>query len=145
MDQQLITIGWWEWVRLPGVAHQVLRAKADTGAAASSLHAENLELVRHGEVDFARFRVDAKEEVVELRVIEMRQVKSSNGETQIRPAVLVPVTVAGVTYAIDCTLTDRTPMTYPMLLGRTALAGRFSVDPGREKIHPRPRGSRRKS
>jgi hypothetical protein len=143
--EELISIGWWEWVSLPGVAHQVLRAKADTGAAASSLHAENLEIFRRGELEFVRFRVDTKEDLVEMRVIEMRPVKSSNGETQIRPVILLPVTVAGVTYAIDCTLTDRTPMTYPMLLGRTALAGRFIVDSGREKLHARPRASRRRN
>lgn len=140
---QQIVIGWWEWVRLPGVATTVIRAKADTGAAASSLHAENLELFKKGDVDFAQFRLSDKEELVEMRVVEMRQVRSSNGETQIRPVVLIPVEVAGVTFAIDCTLTDRTPMAYPMLLGRSALAGRFLVDSGREKLHPRPRSRRR--
>lgn len=143
MEQQ-ISIGWWEWVRLPGVAHAVIRAKADTGAAASSLHAEGLEIIKRGEVEFVRFSISDKEDIVELRVVEMRQVKSSNGETQSRPAVLIPVEVAGVTFAIDCTLTDRTPMAYPMLLGRSALAGRFLVDSGREKLHPRPRSKRRR-
>ena len=143
MEQQII-IGWWEWVRLPGVALQVIRAKADTGAAASSLHAEDIEFYKRGDVDFVKFRLSDKEDLVELRVVELRQVKSSNGETQIRPAVLIPVEVAGVTFAIDCTLTDRTPMAYPMLLGRTALAGRFLVDSGREKLHPRPRTHRRR-
>jgi len=142
MENQ-ISIGWWEWVRLPGVAFSVIRAKADTGAAASSLHAEELELFKRGDVDFVRFRIAQNEDLIELRVVEMRQVKSSNGETQQRPAVLIPVEVAGVTFAIDCTLTDRTPMAYPMLLGRTALAGRFLVDSGREKLHPRPRSKRR--
>jgi hypothetical protein len=143
MEQQ-ITIGWWEWVRLPGVSFQVIRAKADTGAAASSLHAEDIEFFKRGDVEFVRFRLSSNEDMVELRVVELRQVKSSNGETQLRPAVLIPVEVAGVTFAIDCTLTDRTPMAYPMLLGRTALAGRFLVDSGREKLHPRPRTTRRR-
>jgi hypothetical protein len=141
--EQLI-IGWWEWVRVPGVTEKILRAKCDTGAAASSLHAEDLELFTRGEVNFARFRVTKDEPLVELRVVETRQVRSSNGESQLRPVVLLPIQVAGVTFAIDCTLTDRTPMTYPMLLGRSALAGTFLVDSGRAKVHHRPRGGARK-
>jgi hypothetical protein len=139
-----LVIGWWEWVRLPGVTSKALKAKCDTGAAASSLHAEALELFTRGEVTFARFRVNSTDEPVELRVVEQRQVRSSNGESQLRPVVLLPIEVAGVTFAIDCTLTDRTPMAYPMLLGRSALAGTFLVDSGRAKTQRRPRGSSRK-
>jgi hypothetical protein len=139
-----VIIGWWEWVRLPGVSDKALKAKCDTGAAASSLHAENLELLTRGDVTFARFRVDAADEPVELRVVEQRQVRSSNGESQLRPVVLLPIEVAGVTYAIDCTLTDRTPMAYPMLLGRSALAGTFLVDSGQAKTQRRPRGGGRR-
>ena len=132
-------VGWWEWVTLPGVCPVPLKAKCDTGAAASALHAENLELVQVGGVTVARFQILADTDPVEIPVIESRQVRSSNGGAQRRPVVLVPIGIAGRVLAIECSLTDRTPMAYPMLLGRSALAGRFHVDPAAERLHPRPR------
>lgn len=133
-----ISIGWWEWVRLPGITGKVIKGKCDTGATISALHAEEVSTYKVGDLTFVRFRVFGSDEPVELRVVEMRAVRSSNGEAQERPVVLLPVEFAGVTFAIDCTLTDRTPMTYPMLLGRSALAGRFVVDPSQGRLHRKP-------
>lgn len=138
-----VRVGWWEWVALPGVTHSVLKAKVDTGATVSALHAEDIEIVHLGGVEFARFRVFPDEPLVEFRLFGNRDVKSSNGDTQSRPVVLLPVEVGGTTFAIECTLTDRTPMVYPMLLGRSALAGRFLIDPAQERIHRKPRPRRR--
>lgn len=140
--EQLIRLGWWEWVRLPGVTPTTIKAKCDTGAAVSALHAENLEVVTNGELTMVRFSVIPGGEPVELRRIGQVAIKSSNGDAQQRPVVLVPVQIAGVTVAIECTLTDRTPMAYPMLLGRSALAGRFLVDPSAGRLHRKPRAPR---
>jgi len=134
-----VRVGWWEWVGLPGSSRQALRAKCDTGAATSAVHAEGLELSSHGEITLARFKVMPDDPVVELQVMNSRAVRSSNGEHEVRPVVLVPVQLAGVTFAIEATLTNRISMQYPMLLGRSALAGRFVVDPSQGKLHPKPR------
>lgn len=144
VDSTLTTLGWWEWAALPGLTDQPLRAKCDTGAAISALHAENLEVIARGERTVVRFSLNPEAEPVELAISTSRQVKSSNGESQNRPVVLLPIEVAGHLYAIECTLTDRTPMAYPMLLGRSALAGRFVVDPSRSRLHRKPRTRRRK-
>jgi hypothetical protein len=141
-EPQLIQLGWCEWVQLPGVTPSVLRAKCDTGATGSALHAESIEVLNHGEFSTARFNIFPGEELVELRLVGKRMVKSSNGDAQARPVVILPVHLAGITYAIECTLTDRTPMAYPMLLGRSALAGRFLVNPARARVHRKPRRGR---
>ena len=135
----LITVGWWEWAALPGLLARPIKAKCDTGAAVSALHAEDLELSNVGHVNVARFRLPDSGTQIELPTMSTRSVKSSNGESQNRPVVLLPIEVAGYLYAIECTLTDRTPMTYPMLLGRSALAGKFNVDPARAHVHRKPR------
>lgn len=142
MGGQLVEIGWREWVQLPGCTPTVLRAKCDTGATSSALHIEELELIGRPEMTIARFRILAGEDPVELRLADTRSVKSSNGDTQERPVVILPVTLAGITFAIECTLTDRTPMSYPMLLGRSALTGRFIVNSARSHVCRKPRAGR---
>lgn len=141
-DKSLIRLGWWEWVHLPGVIERPIKAKCDTGATTSALHAEGVEIFHRGELKMVKFSVMHDGPTTELRVVSEQHIKSSNGETQVRPLVLVPVLLAGVTFAIECTLTDRTPMAYPMLLGRNALAGRFLVDPAEVHLNRKPRGTR---
>jgi hypothetical protein len=139
---ELVRIGWWEWALLPGISNTPMKAKCDTGASLSALHAEDLELTAHGSLKVARFRLAADAEPVELGIVATRLIRSSNGESQMRPVVLCPLQIAGQVIAIECTLTDRTPMAYPMLLGRSALAGRFVVDPAAGALFRKPRGRR---
>ena len=129
-------------MHLPGIDEKPLRAKCDTGASVSALHAEVIETVTRGELTMVHFKVTPESDMVELRQVELQTVRSSNGETQSRPLVLLPVRLAGITFAIECTLTDRAPMAYPMLLGRNALAGRFLVDPAESRLHRKPRAGR---
>lgn len=135
-------VGWWEWVLLPGVCGTPLKAKCDTGAAVSALHAENLEVRHVGDMQVARFQITPGSATIELPIIKNSQIRSSNGEAQLRPVVLIPIDFAGRVFAIEVTLTDRTPMAYPMLLGRSALAGRFTVDPAESRLHRKPRARR---
>ena len=141
-DDSLERIGWWEWVLLPGISSSPVKAKCDTGAVVSALHAEDLTIVQRGSLKMARFRLSPTSNFAELTVVGYREIRSSNGETQIRPVVLTPVQIANRVIAIECTLTDRTPMAYPMLLGRAALGGRHLVDPSRAPIHRKPRSLR---
>lgn len=116
-----------------------MKAKCDTGASLSALHATNLDIISRGDTKIASFQIEPEGKRIELTILKVTEVKSSNGESQGRPVVLIPVEFAGQIYAIECTLTDRTPMSYDMLLGRNALAGKFVVDSSRQKIHPKPR------
>jgi hypothetical protein len=135
----LVTVGRWEWVALPGVLGERLRAKVDTGAATSALHAADATIVQQDGATTVTFRILPDHPPVTLEVENFTAVRSSNGEREIRPVVLVPLQVAGRTFNVLATLADRSAMRFPVLLGRSTLAGRFIVDPGRRAIHPKPK------
>jgi hypothetical protein len=136
---RLVTIGRWEWVALPGLLGERLRAKVDTGAATSALHAFDVRLVERDGGTTVTFHVLEEQPPITLAVENFTAVRSSNGEREVRPVVLLPLQVAGRTFNVLATLADRSAMRYPVLLGRSTLAGRFIVDPGRRAIHPRPK------
>ena len=141
-----VTIGWREWVVFEQFEHREMLAKIDTGAEYSALHALDLTIVKDKitNVYHARFRIHDKEPLVKLEIKKFIKVKSSNGESQLRPAVSLKVAFAGGSYLIDTTLTDRTPMNYDMLIGRKALAGKFIVDCEKNKLHPKPLSKEKK-
>ena len=129
-------LGWREWVSLDGWAVPHLKAKVDTGARTSSLHAFDLDYFERDGADWVRFEVhpwqrSASDAVpVEAPIVELRKIKSSTGDVQRRPVVLAAVSIAGERHEIEVTLTNRDEMGFRMLLGRQALRGRFLVDPG---------------
>jgi hypothetical protein len=131
------TIGWREWVRLPGLGDAVVKAKVDTGARTSTLHAYDIdELERDGEpwISF-RFHPNQRDEETEIsaeaRVVDRRTVTPSNGQSELRYVVETEVVVDGEPIPIELTLSRRDAMGFRMLLGRRALRGRFVVDPRR--------------
>jgi hypothetical protein len=129
-------IGWREWVGLPELGMDRIKAKIDTGARSSALHAFNVQMVEHGEVSRVRFDVQPTEDddamvTVETDLVEMRQVRNSGGGTEDRYVIHTPVSVLGQTWDIELTLTTRWEMGFRMLLGRQAVRNRFLVDPGR--------------
>lgn len=131
-----VPIGWREWVSLPewDVAH--LKAKVDTGARTSSLHAFDLEHFDRDGADWVRFEIHPWQRsvddsvVAEAAVTATRDVKSSSGDVEHRPVVRTTVTIAGRPVAAEITLTRRDDMGFRMLIGREALRRRFVVDPG---------------
>jgi hypothetical protein len=128
-------IGWREWVSLPGLGIEWVKAKVDTGARSSSLHAWEVEVDRVNEVvQFAVHPFQADDErtvLVAAPLVEERDVRSSNGDVERRPVILVHALVAGIEVPIELGLTNRDEMGFRMLLGRTAVRRRFLVDPGR--------------
>jgi hypothetical protein len=131
------TIGWREWVRLPGLGDAQVKAKVDTGARTSTLHAFDVtELERDGEqlVAFA-FHPNQGDEETEIRaeapLADRRNVTASNGQTELRYVVATEVVIEDEPIPIELTLTRRDAMGFRMLLGRHALRGRFMVDPRR--------------
>ena len=124
-------VGWREWVRLPGLTDHPVKVKVDTGARTSSLHAFDL-VVEGDEVSFEVHPHQGRDDDasrVRLPLVETRHVRPSTGDAEERPVVLVEVELGGERFPIEVTLTDRDAMGFRMLLGRTALAGRYVVDP----------------
>ena len=136
--------GWREWVRLPTLGVGPVKAKLDTGARTSALHAFDLtEFVRddHAWVRFSvhpwqRSADDAVE--VECPVHDRRVVRSSTGHAQERIVVLTELELLGRTVTTEVTLTRRDEMGFRMLVGREALRQGFLVDSGHSYLGGRP-------
>ena len=134
------TIGWREWVILPEFEIPSIKAKVDTGARTSSLHAFDIEPFLRGEKRMVQFKVHPEQRdssltiTAEAPLSEHRAVKPSSGESQIRPVILTTIEVLGERFEVELTLTRRDEMGFRMLLGRQALRGRFLVDPARSYL-----------
>jgi hypothetical protein len=129
------TIGWREWVGLTELNIAWVKAKVDTGARSSSLHAWDVHVdEERGEVRFAVHPLQHNDVLtvpVRAPLVAMRDVRSSNGEVETRPAIATTALVCGQAVPIELTLTNRDDMGFRMLLGRSALKRRFLVDAGR--------------
>jgi hypothetical protein len=137
MNETIPNLGWREWVSLPDLGVEWTKAKVDTGARSSSLHASDLETFDRDGESWVRFvvspwqRSDRDPVTVEAPLHETREVRSSTGQTQTRPVIRTTVRIGGREELIDVTLTDRTDMRFRMLLGRESIKRRFIIDPGR--------------
>ncbi|HJM73319.1 MAG: RimK/LysX family protein [Acidimicrobiales bacterium] len=144
-------LGWREWVGLPEHGLEWVKAKVDTGARTSSLHAaglhtfevENREWVRFSIYPWQRSTTDAIQ--IEARVLDRRRVRSSSGTTERRPVVVLPVRMGNKIYDVEFTLTRRDEMGFRMLLGRQALRGRFLIDTGRSYLLGQPPRTERRA
>ena len=136
-------IGLAEYVDIPEWRVLKLRAKVDTGARSSSLHVDKQWRFVEGGAPWAGFRITTG--VLQGRGIEAhapvydeRPVTDSGGNTSMRVFLRTPLRVAGVEREVEINLTDRRGMLFPMLLGRTALARAFVIDPARSFLHGKP-------
>ncbi len=137
MTQEVSTIGWREWVRLPALGLPEIKAKIDTGARTSCLHAFSVEpFIKDGK-QWVRFGIhphqdDTETEVFsEAEVIDKRMISDSGGHKEERYVIATEVELANQRWPIEITLTNRDTMLFRMLLGRTAMANRIIVDPGK--------------
>jgi hypothetical protein len=123
---------------LPDLGVEWVKAKVDTGATSSSLHAWGIEVDETaGIVGFNMYpHQDDESVVIAVRapLVEHREVRSSNGEVEMRPVIRTRAIVLGQQLAIDLSLTSRDEMGFRMLLGRSAVRRRFVVDPGRSFV-----------
>ena len=137
-------VGWREWVALPDLGLPAVKAKVDTGAKTSSLHAYDLHTFREDERERVRFAVHPlqRNEQLVVRavadVIDERTVVSSNGHEEIRVVIRTDLRLGDATWPIELTLTDRRSMRLRMLLGREALDGRILVDVSSSYFHDQP-------
>jgi hypothetical protein len=131
------TVGWREWIRFPDLTQTPIKAKLDTGAKSSALHAPTLSTFSDGQGEWAEFvlrprqRSKIGEINVSLPIKNWITVKSSNGQIETRPVVEITCELGSEKLNIDVTLTRRYKMTYRCLLGRDALKNKFAVSPGK--------------
>ncbi|WP_448808224.1 ATP-dependent zinc protease family protein [Agromyces bauzanensis] len=144
--------GWREWVSLPGVDVPWIKAKLDTGARTSSLHAFDIEEIGTAGAPAVRFGVhpwqntDLDAVVVECPIHDRRSVRSSSGHIEERIVVLMQLVLLGRSVTAEVTLTNRDVMGFRMLIGREALRQGFVVDSARSFLGGRaPKRIRRRN
>lgn len=142
--------GWREWVSLPRIGVPWIKAKIDTGAQTSALHAGNITPFERGGEAWVRFTVQPWQEgtldevEIELPVHDRRTVRSSSGHTQDRLVVVMDLGLVGRVVPAEVTLTDREEMVFRMLIGREALKQGYVVDSGASFLGGRPPSKIRK-
>ena len=127
-------IGWREWVALPDLNIKCIKAKADTGARSSALHAVAIRSIKIDNEEWVEFDLDSEVSRRDAtprraRVIDHRTVRDSGGHEETRVTVMTTLRMNRENWPIELTLTDRENMGFRLLLGRTALNGHFYVDP----------------
>lgn len=143
IKQQLPVIGWRERLALPELGISEIKAKIDTGARSSALHAFELEIFTRDGKEMVRFKVhpyqrDTKRTVIaEAELLESRTVRSSMGHAQLRPVIQTVVKLGEMKWPIELTLTNRDEMGFRMLLGRQAMRRRWLVEPGKSFMQSR--------
>ena len=130
-------IGWSELVDLPDWHIRGLRAKIDTGARTSALHVDGLEPLPRGRIQYqvVLHRDDHDQRInVVAKIIRRGRVRSSTGAYSTRYFVKTRLRLAGIEREVEISLVDRGDMNFRMLVGRTALAGDFVVDPAHKNL-----------
>lgn len=124
-------IGIAERIELPEWGVKRLRVKIDTGARTSALHVDAIEELPDGRVRFwvVLDRKRGRRQQVEADVVRTARVRSSTGRSEKRFFVRTRMCLGGVEKEIEISLASREPMIFRMLLGRSALAHDFLVDP----------------
>ena len=133
-------IGWREWVALPQLGIHEIKAKVDTGARTSALHAWHIEPFEKDGETWVRFQLhplQRNNRVIvpcEAKVLDRRAVRNTGGHPQMRYVIETGVTLGNVSWPIEVTLTNRDKMGFRLLLGRTAVKNRFLIDSGRSYL-----------
>lgn len=135
MTEHKIIVGSEEWCGLPQIGIPAIKARVDSGAKTSALHAVNITPFKKNGVPWVSFDVhplqnDGKTTIhCEAPVYDKRKVKSSSGQSEMRYVVKSLLSITEDTWEIEITLANRDSMGYRMLLGRQAMSGKMLVDP----------------
>jgi hypothetical protein len=139
----MLFIGWEEHVDLPLLGLTNLRAKIDTGARTSALHATNIETLTKDGVETVRFHTffndDAHDNVVESPIHDRREITNTSGVPEERFVIRTKFRIDGKLWRIDLSLADRSGMSFRMIVGRTALRRhKIAVLPGQRNLTSNP-------
>lgn len=140
MKNDPLILGWREWVGLPDLGIEQIKAKVDTGARTSALHAFELRPFTRDGFQCIEFSLHPRQQdletvlVCQAKVVDQRTVMDSGGHKEDRWVISTPVTIGGHQWPIEITLTSRDDMRFRMLLGRTALKARALIDSSKSYV-----------
>lgn len=135
-NKPLLHVGWREWLALPDLGLPAIKAKIDTGAKTSALHAFYTEAYEEDGIKMVKFGIHPIQSKLELEVAchapikDYRQVSDSGGHKEMRYVIESNVVIGDCQWPIEMTLTNRDTMRFRMLLGRRAMDQRVIVEPG---------------
>ena len=142
-------IGWREWIQLPSLLELPIKAKIDTGARTSAIHAFNISRIEVDGVPWVQFGVHPVQRLrhpaIRCRapLLDQRMITSSNGQKQLRYVIRTMAAIGNIRWSIELSLADRDQLGFRMLLGREALRRRFVIDPaGSFRLSGRQPGAR---
>jgi hypothetical protein len=139
-----ILIGWREWIALPDLGLAAIKAKVDTGARTSALHAFEVSPFEKGGVTWVCFRVhplQGRKDIVvtcEAPVVDYRSVSDSGGHREKRFVIETLLTIGRLQFPIEVTLANRETMSHRMLIGRSAMKN-LMIDPNHVHMLEKPR------
>lgn len=140
MPNEVLTFGWREWIGLPELGLPTIKAKVDTGARTSTLHAFKLRTFSEHGIRRVEFKIHPKQRDSETvitcvaDIIDERVISDSGGHKEQRLVIVTPLTIGPYSWPIEMTLTARDSMMFRMLLGRTAIEGIAVVDPSKSYV-----------
>jgi ribosomal protein S6--L-glutamate ligase len=130
-------VGWHEWCSLPTLGIPAIKAKIDTGAKTSSLHAFDIKTSQtdhHNRVHFSIHPIQGNKKIVTLcnaPIVDERYIMSSSGHKELRCVIKTLLKLGDLSWEIELTLSDRDPLRFRMLLGREALKTNVIINPSR--------------
>ncbi len=139
--KSLPQIGWREWVTFPAFNNTRVKAKIDTGAKTSAIHARKISEERVGDILFVIFELQPRQRISKpviacrAEVSDRRVIRNSGGHEETRYVIRTPAAIGLYEIDIELTLTSRDSMGFRMLLGRDAVKKRFLVNPARSYLH----------
>ena len=140
LPEENLTLGWREWVGLPELGIRQVKAKVDTGARTSALHAFSVRVFEEGDRERVEFMIhpmqkDDKTVVTCVAdILDRRTVTDSGGHKEERFVISTDLTIGKYRWPIEITLTARDDMLFRMLIGRTAIKNIAQVDPARSYL-----------
>ncbi|MGX7666598.1 30S ribosomal protein S6--L-glutamate ligase [Flavobacterium pedocola] len=139
-----VIVGSEEWCSFPSLGIPVIKARVDSGAKTSALHATNITPFERNGENWVKFDINPIQNNLkavihcETLLIDKRVVKSSSGYREQRYVIRTPLEIGGSTWEVELTLTNRDSMGFRMLLGREAMSGRILVDPEQKYLLGQP-------